>query len=208
MSTEDRPGLSGPQEPNFALEPTRGGPVPTVGRYLDESNEISPRTGADIAVEGEGRSEKVLLFRVAYLELAIPLERIRIVQRSEGIDPLPESPRNVVGLMQLGPEESVPVVDLAHSLGIRTAGENAYEAGRALPEPSDGLERTKEHVLIYNSRRGTVGFLIDRAEAVVEAIVHPLPEALADADSSMVGLARTSTGTAYLIDLERHVPQR
>ncbi len=157
--------------------------------------------------EGPGRREKVLWFKVAYSNLAIPLDRIRIVQRSEGIEPLPQAPRNVVGLIRIPPEEAVPVVDLAHSLGIRTASEIGGEASRMLPEPLEAPQAVKEHVLIYDSDRGTVGFLIDRAEAVVEATILPVPEALADSDSSVVGLARTEEGTAYLVDLERHAPR-
>ncbi|MER3395454.1 MAG: hypothetical protein C4318_06060 [Acidimicrobiia bacterium] len=154
-------------------------------------------------------TEKVLLFRVAYLRLAIPLDRIRIVQRAEGIKPLPESPRHVVGLMELGPSEAIPVVDLAHSLGIRNTTEGGGEDSKRVQRMLESTGGVKEHVLVYNSDRGTVGFMIDRAEAVVEAATNPLPAALEGAeDSSLTGLARFENETAYLIDLERHVPKR
>lgn len=203
MSREgDRPLPAGA---GSSIEPSGRGSLHETGKGLGDAEQALVRPAGDLAVEGEGRVQKVLSFRVAYLQLAIALDRIRIVQRSEGIDPLPESPRNVVGLMELSPGESVPVIDLAHSLGIRTAGEAGYEGARMIPEPLGQPQGTKEHVLIYNSTRGTVGFLIDRAEAVVEAMVHPLPEALAETDSSLQGIARTGAGTAYLLDLERHV---
>ncbi len=210
MNTREDPGGERDQGSSIERDASRSlFYASRVPRKENEANVSPVRAGeAEMTAVGDVRREKVLLFRVAYLHLAIPLDRIRIVQRSEGIAPLPESPRNVVGLMELGPEESVPVVDLAHSLGIRTADEVGHDSGRKLPEPIEQPSTAKEHVLIYNSNRGVVGFLIDRAESVVEAELQPLPDALEDADSSLTGLARVSEGTAYLIDLERHVPQR
>lgn len=150
---------------------------------------------------------KMLLFRVAYMRLVVSLDSIRMVHRSERLLPLPEAPRHVMGLFQLGEDESIPVVDLARSLGIRSADEAPGV------EPSAARRDEREHVLVYNSAKGVVGFLIDRAEAVVDAFVRELPESLQRHDSSIVGLAKlVSPGagdeeaSAYVIDLERHVP--
>lgn len=150
---------------------------------------------------------KMLLFRVAYMRLVVSLDSIRMVHRSERLLPLPEAPRHVIGLFRLGEDESIPVVDLARSLGIRTADD------APISESSPFRRDEPEHVLVYNSSKGVVGFLIDRAEAVVDAFVRELPESLQRHDSSIVALAKVLTAgsgdeeaSAYVIDLERHVP--
>jgi len=194
----------------------------------DQSSEVVPavyRSSLDgIGLENRGSSlagapapvapptEKMLLFRVAYMRLAIPLEKIRIVQRSLALLPFPEAPRNVIGLLELAKHETIPVVDLARSLGIRPAEDTRTSEIFKVSGLDSQTDDSKEHVIVYDSSKGTVGFLVDKAEAVVDAALSELPESLQKHDSSIVALARLQgiesdeDTPAYVIDLERHVP--
>lgn len=130
--------------------------------------------------------EKVLLFDVGAEAHAIQLDRIRLVHRAESIRPLPQAPENVVGLLETQ-EEAIPVVDLAAVLGMERS-------------------ETPEHVIIYSSSKGLVGFLVDNAKGVAQAVKAPLPQTLRRSGACLVALAKMDEGTAYLLDLESAVP--
>ena len=147
---------------------------------------MSERDGAADDLSLDQRPEKILLFSVGGEAHAVDLDRIRLVQPADEIRPLPQAPENVVGMVE-GLDEAVPVVDLAAVLG---------ETGSGSPE----------HVLIYNSTKGLVGFVVDEALGVVNAVRAPLPQTLRRRGACLVALAKHGDETAYMLELEPAVP--
>lgn len=130
--------------------------------------------------------EQVLVFTVGGEAHAIDLDRIRLVQLAEEIRPLPQAPENVIGMVEVL-DEAVPVVDLAAVLGLESHVE-------------------PEHVLIYNSSKGLVGYIVEEAHGVVSAVRAPLPQTLRRRGACLVALAKHGDETAYLLDLEAAMP--
>lgn len=134
----------------------------------------------------EEHPEQVLIFSAGGEDHAIALDRIRLVQRADEIRPLPQAPDGVIGMIEVL-DEAVPVVDLAVVLGLDS------------PE-------NPEHVLVYSSGKGLVGFVVAEARGVVNAVRAPLPQTLRRRGACLVALARFDGETAYLLDLESAVP--
>lgn len=145
-----------------------------------------PQSPSDEGLSLEGRPEQVLAFVLGGELYAVALDRIRLVQRAEDIRPLPQAPDDVIGMIEVL-DEAVPVVNLAKVLG--------------LTEPE-----APEHVLVYSSAKGLVGYVVDEARGVVTSTRAPLPQTLRRGDACMVALARHGDETAYLLDLEAVLP--
>lgn len=148
--------------------------------------DATPQVSAEGDLSLEGRPEQVLAFVLGGEPHAVALDRIRLVQRAEDIRPLPQAPDDVIGMIEVL-DEAVPVVNLSKVLGLAEA-------------------ENPEHVLVYNSAKGLVGFVVDEARGVVSATRAPLPQTLRRGGACLVALARHGDETAYLLDLEAVLP--
>lgn len=148
--------------------------------------DANPQVSTESDISLDGRPEQVLAFVLGGEPHAVALDRIRLVQRAEDIRPLPQAPDNVIGMIEVL-DEAVPVVNLAKILGLREAA-------------------NPEHVLVFNSSKGLVGFVVDEASGVVSAIRAPLPQTLRRGEACLIALARHGDETAYLLDLETVLP--
>lgn len=135
----------------------------------------------------EGRSEKVLTFKVGEEDYAISIEHISEIVGLHKITPLPDVPRYVKGVINLR-GKIIPVVDMRLRLGIP---EREYD------------ERTC--IVVVNVEGDLLGLIVDRVNEVTdipEDQIEPPPTG-EEAGGLVKGLGKVKEEVKILLDVKR-----
>lgn len=138
-------------------------------------------------LDEEGRSEKVLTFKVGDEDYAISIEYISEIVGLHKITPLPDVPRYVKGVINLR-GKIIPVVDMRLRLGIP---EREYD------------ERTC--IVVVNVEGDLLGLIVDRVNEVTdipEDQIEPPPSG-EEVGGLVKGLGKVREEVKILLDVKK-----
>ena len=144
-----------------------------------EPSSTAPREGA-----AESRSQ-ALLFSVAPLRLALPIEAVERVVRAVEVTPLPAAPAGGLGAVDVaGPV--LGVIDLRQRLGL----------------PPRDIAASDRFVIARAGARRVV-LPVDEAEELIDAAALDAGDLCASSAAPLDGALRSNTGPVWICDLER-----
>lgn len=153
---------------------------------------VADSRAEDDAAEGETSSATYLMFQLGQRIFAVDVRCVREVLAVCEILPLPNAPRDVVGVIDLR-NQGIAIVDLASRLGMATApGEDARIV---VFEVSNGTDEVS---------LGVVADQVLRVREVADEEVEPVAHTGADWKGDGVkGMIRTEDGLALILGIER-----
>lgn len=131
------------------------------------STEATVRAGSQTQARESGIEEEsadvsvqLLAFRLAKEEYAFRIDEIEEIVRPQGITPIPNTERYLLGITSLR-GKIIPVIDLKKMLSLSVNGE-------------DG--NLKQKILILKGPKGPIGALVDRVAGVISLSVSKIVE--------------------------------
>lgn len=148
--------------------------------------------GADRKTQAQNERMDCVVFQLMDRQFAIPLEHVQRVIRMAAVTPVPDSPPEIMGIINLQ-GNVVPVLDIRESLSM--------PAGEANPE---------DRILIAEFNQRLFAFVVDDVQEVLQ-LTHQQIEASREhlpASWPLVGVIQREEGLIVLLDTAQVVPKK